>query len=258
MRAAGVSFASLGNQEKCCGESARRLGNEYLYQSLAAKNISVLAGCGVKTIVTQCPHCYNTLKNEYPQVGADFEVIHHTEFLLGLIRQGRLRLDAGAPAQAPGTARAAAVRRVAYHDSCYLGRYNGLYEEPRALLGAAGLDLVELPRTRTKAFCCGAGGGRMWLEESEGERINNIRTDDILAVAPDIAAVACPFCLTMLKDGMDGRGADDGVRVLDIAEILAEKLQASTAPGAPTLGREAVGLPTPREDVDVVVAGAPL
>ncbi|MCL5735753.1 MAG: (Fe-S)-binding protein [Actinobacteria bacterium] len=226
-RAAGVSVAVLGNEEKCCGEAARRLGNEYLYQSLAAENIGVLAGHNVRKIVTQCPHCFNTLKNEYPQLGAEFEVIHHTQFLHELASRGRLRLDAGVL----GTAQAGRHERAVYHDSCYLGRYNGVYDQPRELLKLAGLELMELPRTRSKAFCCGAGGGRIWLEESEGERINNVRTDEILRAAPDVVAVACPYCLTMLKDGVDDRGAGDRVRVMDIAEILQGALSLSSQAG---------------------------
>ncbi len=206
--AAGVSLATLGNEEKCCGDAARRLGNEYLYQSLAAANIEVLNGYGVTKIVTQCPHCFNTLKHEYPQLGGTFHIIHHTEFLAELIAAGQLVLATGEP------------QRVTYHDPCYLGRYNGLYELPRELLRESGLDLVEMPRRRQKAFCCGGGGGRMWLEEDEGERINNLRADEILGVSPDIAAVACPYCLIMLKDGIDARDAGDSVRVMDVAEIL--------------------------------------
>lgn len=208
MRSAGVSFATLGNEEKCCGEPARRLGNEYLFQTLAGGNIEVMNGYGARKIVTQCPHCFNTLKNEYPQLSGKFEVLHHTEFLSELVGSGRLHLGNAAP------------KRVTYHDSCYLGRYNGIYEPPRHLLKAAGFDLVELPRRRAKAFCCGAGGGRMWLEEDEGERINNLRADEVLGVSPDTAVVACPYCLTMLKDGVDARGAGDRVGVMDISEIL--------------------------------------
>lgn len=220
MNAAGVSFAVLGNEEKCCGEAARRLGNEYLYQSLAAGNIGTLAGYEVKKIVTQCPHCFNTLKHEYPQLGAEFEVVHHTQFLSELVDSGRLKL--GQPANDGRAER----KRVTYHDSCYLGRYNGILDQPRRLLSAAGHDLVELPRRRSHAFCCGAGGGRMWLEEDEGERINLLRTDEVLGVSPDIAAVACPYCLTMLKDGVDDREAGDRVRVMDIAEILGASVPA--------------------------------
>jgi Fe-S oxidoreductase len=215
---AGVSLATLGNEEKCCGEAARRLGNEYLYQTLALGNVEVLNGYGVKKIVTQCPHCFNTLKNEYPQLGGDFEVLHHTQFLSELIGAGRLELGTQEP------------KRITYHDACYLGRYNGIYELPRQLLTTAGLDLVEMPRKKAKAFCCGGGGGRMWLEENEGERINNVRTDEVLSVAPDIAAVACPYCLTMLKDGVDARGASDRVQVMDIAEILQATVPSSTIP----------------------------
>jgi Fe-S oxidoreductase len=205
---AGVSLATLGNEEKCCGDAARRLGNEYLYQSLAVGNIEVLNGYGVKKIVTQCPHCFNTLKNEYPQLGGEFEVLHHTQFLSELISSGRLVLEE------------AVARQVAYHDPCYLGRYNGIFDQPRELIRAAGHTLVETPRRRQKAFCCGGGGGRMWLEEDEGERINNVRSDEVLSVSPEIAAVACPYCLTMLRDGVDAREAGDRVKVMDIAEIL--------------------------------------
>jgi Fe-S oxidoreductase/nitrate reductase gamma subunit len=208
LQAAGVSFATLGNEEKCCGEPARRLGNEYLFQTLARGNIEVLAGYGPRKIVTQCPHCFHTLKHEYRQLGAELEVVHHTDFLAGLVTSGRLNLQ---PTER---------KRVAYHDSCYLGRYNGLYGQPRSLLKAAGLELIELPRHGAKAFCCGGGGGHMWLEEDEGERINNLRTDELLSVSPEVAAVACPYCLTMLRDGVDARQAGDRVRVMDIAEIL--------------------------------------
>ena len=218
MNAAGVSFAVLGNEEKCCGEAARRLGNEYLYQSLAAGNIGTLAGYEVKKIVTQCPHCFNTLKHEYPQLGAEFEVVHHTQFLSELVDSGRLKL--GQPANDGPAER----KRVTYHDSCYLGRYNGIYDAPRRLLTASGCDLVELPRNRAKTFCCGAGGGRMWLEEDEGERINLLRTDEVLSAGADIATVACPYCLTMLKDGVDHREAAGRMRVMDVAEVLQSAL----------------------------------
>jgi len=222
MNAAGVSFATLGNEEKCCGDAARRLGNEYLYQTLALGNIETLNGFEVKRIVTQCPHCFNTLKHEYPQLGGEFEVLHHTQFLSELVDSGSLKPAQGAETGEVGATGQAQTgrRRVTYHDSCYLGRYNGIYDLPRRLLTVAGHDLVELPRRREKALCCGAGGGRMWLEEDEGERINLIRTDEVLGVAPDIAAVACPYCLTMLKDGVDDREAAGRVRVMDVAEVL--------------------------------------
>jgi Fe-S oxidoreductase/nitrate reductase gamma subunit len=227
MNAAGVSLATLGNEEKCCGEAARRLGNEYLYQTLARGNIEVLNGYEVKRIVTQCPHCFNTLKHEYPQLGGEFEVLHHTEFLSELVDSGRLKLAQGGDGGQTGAAGQARTgrQRVTYHDSCYLGRYNGIFDSPRSLLRDSGYELIELPRTRSKAFCCGAGGGRMWLEEDEGDRINLIRTDEVLGVGPDIAAVACPYCLTMLKDGVDDREAAGRVRVLDLAEVLQLGLQ---------------------------------
>jgi Fe-S oxidoreductase/nitrate reductase gamma subunit len=208
LRSAGVSFATLGSEERCCGEPARRMGNEYLFQTLATSNVQAMQAHGVRKIVTACPHCFNMLKNEYPQLGGDYEVLHHTEFLLQLIAGGRLRVAAGAR------------KKVAYHDPCYLGRYNGIYQQPRSLLTAAGLDPVELPRRRAKAFCCGGGGGRMWLEEDEGERIGNLRADEILGVSPDVVAVACPYCLVMLRDGVDARSTDERVEVRDIADIL--------------------------------------
>jgi Fe-S oxidoreductase/nitrate reductase gamma subunit len=240
LQSAGISFATLGNQEKCCGEPARRLGNEYLFQTLAVGNIEMLDAYGVRKIVTQCPHCFHALKHEYRQLGADLEVVHHTEFLAELVASGRLRPTPTGP------------KRVAYHDSCYLGRYNGLYDQPRRLLKACGVELVELPRHRTGAFCCGGGGGRMWLEEDEGERINNLRTDELLSVTPDIAAVACPYCLTMLRDGVDARQAGDRVQVMDIAEILAA---GDTSP-SPAAGRAAEDRPMSAEVEDQVVLGA--
>ena len=208
LRSAGVSFATLGNDEKCCGEAVRRLGNEYLFQTLATGNIETINGHGVTKIVTQCPHCFAVLKNEYRALGGEFEVFHHTEFLAQLVAAEKLRLGGSGS------------KRVTYHDSCYLGRYNDIYAQPRQLLREAGFELVEMRRHRAKAFCCGGGGGRMWLEEDEGERINNLRADQVLSVSAEIAAVACPYCLTMLRDGIDARQAGKRVQVLDIAEIL--------------------------------------
>jgi Fe-S oxidoreductase/nitrate reductase gamma subunit len=240
MQSAGVSFATLGNEEKCCGEPARRLGNEYLFQTLARGNIEVMDGYRVRKIVTQCPHCFNTLKNEYPQFGGNFEVLHHTEFLLQLVAGKRLRLGTGVR------------KRIAYHDSCYLGRYNGMFQQPRELLKAAGLDLAEMPRARAKAFCCGGGGGRMWLEEDEGERINNLRVDEILGVSPDVVAVACPYCLTMLRDGVDARGAGERLKVMDIADIL--DVDDESAPQ--TVGDLGLRSPALTEERDAVAVGA--
>jgi Fe-S oxidoreductase/nitrate reductase gamma subunit len=212
LQAAKVNFAILGNEEKCCGDSARRLGNEYLYFSLASENIEVMKGYGVKKVITQCPHCYNTLKNEYPQLGGDFEVIHHTEFLNNLVRSGKLQLNSVFKAS------------VTYHDSCYLGRYNQIYNQPRDLLKAVGLKLTEMPHAFEKSFCCGAGGGRMWLEEHSGERINFLRTQEAINKNPDMIGTACPFCLTMFNDGVASLEMSEKIKPLDIAEILVQAL----------------------------------
>ena len=208
LQAAGVHFAILGNEEKCCGDSARKLGNEYLYFSLATENIEVMKGHGVKKIITQCPHCFNMLKNEYPQLGGDFEVIHHTVFLLDLVESGKLKLTKSVG------------KSITYHDSCYLGRYNEIYDQPRELLKAVGLEIKEMAHTGEKSFCCGAGGGRMWLEEHEGQRINEMRTDEAIAVKTDYVGTACPFCLTMIVDGIAAREVGEELKALDIAEIL--------------------------------------
>lgn len=209
-QAAGVKFAILGNDEKCCGDSARRLGNEYLYYSLAQENIETMKGYGVKKIITQCPHCLNTLKNDYPQLGGNFEVVHHTEFLAQLLSQGKIKTKQ--PIQA----------NVTYHDSCYLGRYNDIFNQPRDILRTVGANIVEMERTLEKSFCCGAGGGRMWLEEHLGQRINEMRTDQAIASSASIVSTACPFCLTMLSDGIKVREAD--LKALDLAEILAQAI----------------------------------
>jgi Fe-S oxidoreductase len=211
LQAAGIRFAILGNDEKCCGDSARKLGNEYLFYSLAMENIEVMNGYGVKKIITQCPHCYNFLKHEYPEFGGNYEVVHHTEFLAGLLKSGKLKLNR-IPSQA-----------ITYHDSCYLGRYNEIYDEPRELLKAVGLDIKEMVHTGSKGFCCGAGGGRMWLEE-HGTRINEMRTDEALAINVDVVGTACPFCLTMFADGIAAREAGEQIKALDIAEILEKAL----------------------------------
>ncbi|MFZ3130260.1 MAG: heterodisulfide reductase-related iron-sulfur binding cluster [Desulfosporosinus sp.] len=208
LQAAGVHFAILGNEEKCCGDSARKLGNEYLFYSLATENIEVMKGYGVKKIIAQCPHCFNLLKNEYPQLGGNFEVIHHTVFLSDLVKSGKLKLSASGG------------KSITYHDSCYLGRYNEIYAQPRELLKAVGLEIREMAHTGEKSFCCGAGGGRMWLEENEGQRINEMRTDEAIAVNVDLVGTACPFCLTMIADGIASREVGEQLKALDIAEIL--------------------------------------
>lgn len=216
LKEAGVSFAILGNEEKCCGDSARRMGNEFVYFMLANENIATLDACGVKKIIVQCPHCYQALARDYPQLGGHYEVIHHSELLARLVAEGRLPKAA---ARAAGGAGEHAAPCVCVHDSCYLGRYQDVYEEPRAVVRAAGGAVTEMERHGANSFCCGAGGGRMWLEEGAGERVNVARAAQALATSPDMVVTSCPFCLTMLADGMVSEGADIPVR--DIAEILA-------------------------------------
>ncbi len=214
LNAAGVSFGILGTEERCAGDFARRLGNEYLFQTLAAENIALLKKYGVKKILTTCPHCFNTLKNEYPQFGGDFEVRHHAEFLLELINKGALRL--------PVTKNS----KLVYHDSCYLGRYNGIYDEPRKLLEGAGYEVTEPKNTRDFARCCGAGGGRMWMEEKPEQKVSHLRLQDFegcLNNGAEKIVSACPFCLTMISDA--AKECDKNyLQTLDIAEILAAKL----------------------------------
>ena len=228
--AAGVRFAVLGQEEACTGDPARRMGNEYVFQLLAAGNIEMLRAYGPPRIVTACPHCFNTIAHEYPQLGGTFEVVHHSVFLAGLLREGRLATLAGAEGSA--------ARRVTFHDACYLARYNGVVEAPRNILGAIdGLVLTEMDRHGRDAFCCGAGGGRMWMEESRGTRINAERARQALATGAETVAVGCPFCLTMLGDGLAGDATnEDGVTTLDLAEILAPV--AVTGPSARRSGRE--------------------
>jgi Fe-S oxidoreductase len=214
MRDAGVSFSVLGTSETCCGDPMRRMGNEYLFEMLVTQNVETLNGLGVTKIVTQCPHCLNTLKNEYPAFGGTYEVIHHTQLLADLLRTGRLR---------PGDGSAAA--RVVYHDSCYLGRYQGEYRAPREVLAALpGTTVLEARRNRTKSVCCGAGGGRMWMEEDPGHRVNELRVGELLETQPELIAVNCPYCLTMMEDGLKSVDIGGTVQVADLAEILAGPL----------------------------------
>ncbi len=212
MNAAGLRFAVLGEEEKCNGDPARRAGNEYLAQMLITENVDTLNRYKVRKIVTACPHCFNALKNEYPQFGGHFEVMHHTEFLKGLIGSRRLKLRTDGHA------------RTTFHDSCYIGRYNAIYDAPRELLRAAGVDLVEMCRARDRGFCCGAGGTRMFMEETVGKRVNIERTEEALACQSQTVATACPFCLTMMTDGVKAMDADGRVQVRDVAEILADQL----------------------------------
>lgn len=214
LQQAGVNFGILGTEEGCCGDSARRIGNEYVYDALVQHNISVFQQYGVKKILTICPHCHNALKNEYPQYGISLEVLHHSEFLCDLIRQGRISLNG-----------AATPMTVCYHDSCFLGRYNDIYEQPRTLLKAiSGVSLVEMNKNLDRSFCCGAGGGRMWMEEHLGSRINEARVEQALEKQPDAIATACPYCLTMFEDGLKTKNVFDAVKVFDIAEYIANAL----------------------------------
>ena len=210
LQAAEIDFAILGPEEGCCGDSARRIGNEYLYDTLVQNNLAAMQGYNVKKIITMCPHCLNALKNEYPQHGVNFDVVHHTQFILRLIEQGRIHLK---PAARP--------MKVCYHDSCFLGRYNDIYDQPRKILSSIkGISLVEMDRTFDRSFCCGAGGGRMWMEEHQGKRINEMRTDMALEKKPDAIATACPYCLTMLYDGLKVREKSEEVKSQDIAEFV--------------------------------------
>jgi Fe-S oxidoreductase len=250
LREAGVSFSILGKDEKCCGDPARRIGNEYLFQSLAQENIATLNALGVKRVIAQCPHCFNTLKNEYPRFGGDYEVIHHTQLLADLLAQGKIKLAGGAPT------------RVAYHDSCYLGRYQGEYAAPRKVLKAAGVTLLEADRRKTKSVCCGAGGGRMWMEEEPEHRVNEMRVGQLLEKEPEAIGVNCPYCLTMMEDGIGAKGKSESVKAFDLAEILVARLAsaptatapapapaAETAPAAEAAPPAAKAAPEPAEHV---------
>ncbi len=209
LQAAGVSFGILGEEEGCCGDSAMRGGNEYLYQTQAQMNIEVMNGYGVKKIICTCPHGYNALKKDYPHFGGNYEVYHHTEIIAKLIAEGKITLKK--PLEGVTT----------YHDSCFLGRYNGIYDQPRNILKSVpGTRLVEMRSNHRKSFCCGAGGARMWMEEDIGERINDMRTDQAIEAGAATIAVGCPFCLTMMADGIKDRGKEESMKSMDIAEIV--------------------------------------
>jgi Fe-S oxidoreductase len=210
LKKAQVKFAILGNEERCTGDPARRMGNEYLYQTLARSNIEVLQRYQVKKIVTSCPHCLNTLKNEYPDLGGHYEVFHHAQYLAMLIAQGKIKPSKNYE------------ESITFHDSCYLGRWNGIYQEPREILRSVGANPVEMKSHHQESLCCGAGGGRMWMEEHLGKRINLARTEQALETGASTIATSCPFCLTMLSDGVQSKMATQ-TKVLDIAELLNEK-----------------------------------
>jgi len=212
MQKANVNFRILGTEEKCNGDTARRLGNEYLAQMMMKENVEVLNGYGVKKIVTACPHCFHSLGNEYKQFGGNYEVVHHSQFIEQLLSDGKIQLKDEANSS-----------KVTYHDSCYLGRYNGVYDAPRNLLNnAKGVELIEMERNKSRGFCCGAGGGRMFLEDEEGGRINEERTREALSTNADTIASACPFCMTMMTDGVKYFNKQEEVAVKDIAEIILE------------------------------------
>ena len=213
LKRAGVDFAILGMEEGCTGDPARRMGNEYLYQIMAQQNIDTLNGYDVKKVVTICPHCFNTIKNEYPHLGGEYEVLHYSEFVSELIAEGRIR-----PLVEMNTT-------LAYHDSCYLGRHNGIYDQPRQIAESIpGLKLVEMERCRNQGFCCGAGGGHMWIEESRGSRVNHVRTDQYLETEADTVGVSCPFCLQMFEEGIGTKQVQDSRQAKDLLEILDESL----------------------------------
>lgn len=214
---AGIKFAILGKEEMCTGDPARRSGNEFLFQMMAYNNIQVLNGYGIKKIVTTCPHCFNTLKNEYPALGGSYEVIHHTTLLQQLIDEGKIKLKEGGNFKG---------KKITYHDSCYLGRANNIYEAPRKVLEALDAELVEMKRCRSNGLCCGAGGAQMFKEEEKGTtRVNRERTNEAVATEATVIAAACPFCNTMMTDGVKVAEKEDSVQVLDVAELVAASLQ---------------------------------
>jgi Fe-S oxidoreductase len=212
LQSANISFAILGNEEQCTGDPARRAGNEFIFQMLALQNIQTLNMYGVKKIVTACPHCFNTLKNEYPALGGHYEVVHHTQYLQQLINEGKVTLKGG------GTFKG---KKITYHDSCYIGRVNGIYEAPRKILELLDADLAEMKRCRTNGLCCGAGGAQMWKEDEPGDkRINIERVEEALDTGATVIAANCPFCITMLQDGVKARDKQDQVMVYDLSELI--------------------------------------
>jgi len=212
----GLKYAILGKEELCTGDPARRAGNEFLFQMTAYQNIQVLNNYGIKRIVTACPHCFNILKNEYPELGGTYEVIHHTVLLQQLIDGGKIVVKEGGPYQG---------QRITYHDSCYIGRANNIYEAPRKVLEVLDAELVEMKRCRSKGLCCGAGGAQMFKEEEKGAtRVNFERSDEALGTGAGVIASACPFCMTMLTDGVKHAEKEEAVKVMDIAELIAASI----------------------------------
>ncbi|MEQ1676542.1 MAG: (Fe-S)-binding protein [Chitinophagaceae bacterium] len=218
----GISYAILGKEEMCTGDPVRRAGNEFMFQMMAYQNIQVLNNYGIKKIVTACPHCFNTLKNEYPALGGNYEVIHHTTFLQGLIDEGKIKLSAGSSGQDGGSFKG---KKITYHDSCYLGRSNNIYEAPRKVLEALDAELVEMKRCKSNGLCCGAGGAQMFKEEEKGTtRINIDRSNEAIGTGASIIASACPFCNTMMTDGVKLADKEDDVKVMDVAELVAASM----------------------------------
>ncbi len=214
--AVGMPFAILGNEEMCTGDPARRAGNEFVFQMLALQNVQTLNGYNVKKIVTACPHCFNTLKNEYPALGGNYEVVHHSQLLQELINTGRIKMQEGGIFKG---------KKITYHDSCYLGRVNGVYEAPRSVLASLDAQLVEMKRCKTNGLCCGAGGAQMFKEDEPGEkRINLERAEEALATGAGVIAANCPFCLTMMQDGVKAKDKQDDVMVYDLAELIVDSM----------------------------------
>ena len=210
----GITYAVLGEEEACSGDPARRAGNEFLFQMQAMANVQVLNGYEIKKIVTACPHCFNTIKNEYPELGGNYDVVHHSQLLQELINDGKLKTDDGSPFKG---------KKITYHDSCYLGRANNVYEAPREVLEALDADLVEMKRCKTKGLCCGAGGAQMFKEPEKGDKDINIeRTEEALETGAEVIASACPFCMVMMTDGVKVKNKSESVEVLDIAELVAQ------------------------------------
>lgn len=208
-----IEFAILGTEEGCNGDPAKRAGNEFLFQMMAMNNIAVMNGYGIKDIVATCPHCFNILKNEYPSLGGNYNVVHHTQFLQKLINDGKLKIEGGS----------FKGKKITYHDSCYLGRANGEYIAPRAVLETLDAELVEMRRCKSNGFCCGAGGAQMFKEAEKGKKEVNIeRVEEALETKPNIIAANCPFCMTMLRDGVKHHNKEEEVQVLDLAELVAQ------------------------------------
>jgi len=212
----GINYAILGKEEMCTGDPARRSGNEFMFQMMAYQNIQILNGYGIKKIVTACPHCFNTLKNEYPELGGNYEVIHHATFIQQLIDEGKIKMSEDGSFKG---------KKITYHDSCYLGRANNIYDAPRKVLEALDAELVEMKRCKSNGLCCGAGGAQMFKEEEKGDiRINSERTNEALATGASVIAAACPFCNTMMTDGVKTNEKENEVQVLDIAEMIAASM----------------------------------